>query len=107
MAKTNEAYLRELLTTDEKNEFLDGLISEHDTKVAELNDEIDDLKGQVDELEKKVDTLSGNQFDGETITTPIGSIKYETTGSLDLVQLMEAFGKLVQDQGPTEMLRHL
>jgi hypothetical protein len=104
MAKTNIDYLRENLT-DEQSEWLDGVISDHHKECAELELRVTEYQQKADEWEDRYDNK--DTFSGSIIDTGIGIIRYETEGSLDIVQLMGAIAEVIKDQGPTALLRHL
>lgn len=101
MAKTNVEHLSKLLTTDEQQEFLDAILTDHHKECREKEESIDLLKDEISELQNQ------DTFDGIVINTGIGIIKYEIDGSLDLVQLMEALAAAIEQQGATAVLRKL
>lgn len=106
MAKTNKQYLEETLT-DEQQEWFDGMVSDHHKECRDKEEKIDRLNEIRFELEKGHDLLDQNQFNGTTIETGIGQIKYEIEGSLHLQQIMEALAEAIKQEGATAVLRKL
>lgn len=105
MAKTNRQYLEENLS-DEQQEWLDALCLEHQGECIELERKVSELETEKEDLESDLEKANDREL-GITIHTGIGAIRYETEGSLDLVQLMEAFAEAVKDHGATKVLRDL
>lgn len=95
MAKTNIQQLKELRKKEE------GVITALEKQISDNASEIKELR------EADTDDNSDEWEPDHVIECGIGTIKYETTGSLDLVHLMEVVARLIQEQGPTELLRHL
>lgn len=102
MAKTNIDYLRENLT-DEQSEWLDAIISEHHKECHDLEHTITNHVNSYDELSNQLDEAN-NRLLGISIDTGIGSIRYETEGSLDLQFLMEGLADAIKNHGVKDVL---
>lgn len=105
MAKTNRQYLEENLS-DEQQEWLDALCLEHQGECIKLEEKIGELETEKEDLESDLEKANDREL-GISIRCGIGTIRYETEGSLDLVQLMETFAEAIKDHGATKVLRDL
>lgn len=103
MAKTNIDYLRELLTTDEQQEFLDAALKDHEQTIKLLTDEHEAIKSGLEDqvLEERQDATD------RSIDTGIGTIHFRIEGSIDQQELMEALADIIAREGVRGLVNHL
>lgn len=90
--KSNIQHLRNLLTTDEQGEFLDAIeneIEDYKNDATNLKDVISSNENEIRSLESEIIELQESGDDLTKITTPLGTIEYRITGSMDLQIYMD------------------
>lgn len=98
--KSNIEYLKErLLDDDESMDFLEGVISDHETEITDLENENEQLNKEKEELEKNIGDLELQMVEYENnydeIDCGIGTIKY-VTDNIKLECIMDDFKEKMQ-----------
>lgn len=101
MAKSNLAYLQELLADNEEaNEWLEGLTSEYQEKIDDLKSEVSELESQVNSNEERIieleDLVEGDGGEMEELDFGLDKIEYRTSGNLKVNQFMEDLAERVK-----------